>query len=621
MSFITKKWKLVSLILLAAFCVLVWIGFSANRQGGELAAFNRLQEDFYDEYLTLQEERVRVAAIAHNGAGHDEIINQLEIMHEQAEKTYEVMIKMHETASRIEIVEEEDEVSIFVTSVYAGSFQDFGKNVIWNLPLVGRLAHGFDTTTDSIRLGLYKAYNSGIVGDQEILDELMRKKDIKTREELLTAPPEDITWVFSHARSTEASPTINNEVNLAEVAVKGGVAAVKAYFDGVLLVTGGKSIDVQSELLNQLGVSSDLQSFVKMGLGDATGGEYLKDKAKEQFLELYEYVLTPEEITAIVEQDSEEIKAILARAKGIEEEENKSTKTLLALSQTALNLSKQVVKNSDIDENLPYHEWSLEAQRELAQKLNVEEEKGPLMISAKTKSGGITQYLLPSGMWDILTSSKGTMPRYTYDVNKENGKTGSMISLTTRLANAKKAQTLIEQESLTYEKLEELGLLTSEDIAVLNSQNEKKSAGISKLLQPLRNLLQYRQRSDVNKQDVVNKYDESNGDDSDSNYVPDTATNNDTCIENWICEEWDPCADGTQNRVCSDHNKCGSVLKNGRPIRTIETQSCQNSSGNQSGGSNCSGDGSLLDQVCRGDRPQESLGDWGRVDTSLLDEE
>jgi len=42
--------------------------------------------------------------------------------------------------------------------VYAGALTVFYQNVIWNLPVVSRLAHGFDSTTDHLRLGLYKGY-------------------------------------------------------------------------------------------------------------------------------------------------------------------------------------------------------------------------------------------------------------------------------------------------------------------------------------------------------------------------------------------------------------------------------------------------------------------------------
>jgi len=568
-----KHWKLISLALLVIFGLSILINY-INKSSGPFTTYNRFHDDFYDEYKTLQEERVRIAAFAYAGAGDEVIINQLEKMHKQAQKTYDIMIKMYETAQKIGATDDTQSI-LLAAPVYAGALQDFGKDVIWNLPIVGRLANGFDTMTDSIRLGLYKSYSSGIVGDQEIIEELMSVRGLALREELLTAPPEDITWILQHVQGTEATSTVSKEINIAKVALKGGVSAVKAYFDGILLVTGGKSIDVQGEILNQLGVSSDLQSFIKMGLGETTGGEYLKEKIKEQLLNVYEYVLTPKELDALVNKDSEEIIKILVRAKGMEEEGQKETiKTILALSQTGLELAMKTAEESQVDDNLPYHEWPLEKQRELAQKLNVEEEKGPIIVSGKEKSGGVTKYFIPPGVWNILMSSNGNVPRYIYDVHKENGKTGSLISLTTRLVNAKITEEIIEQQGTTFEQLEEEGLLTVEDLANVDIQQIDDENGIYKLLQPLVNLVTNPPWTQKQKTTYDNNDDNDNNKDNsiETQEIGTDKSNGSTsnCVRNWQCGSWSACECGIQRRQCGDINACGTDDFESQPITERE---------------------------------------------------
>ncbi len=43
-----------------------------------------------------------------------------------------------------------------------------------------------------------------------------------------------------------------------------------------------------------------------------------------------------------------------------------------------------------------------------------------------------------------------------------------------------------------------------------------------------------------------------------------------TCKENWTCSEWSECIAGTQTRICTDQNKCGTT-KN----KPDESQSCE----------------------------------------------
>jgi len=613
-----SKFKKPFILILLIIGVISVINYFIKTKSGPYNKYNNLQSRFHQEYKTLQEERVRVAALAQAGEDEKTIIKQIDTMHTQAQKTYDTLVEMYETAQEIEITKD-DRVTFLVRPVYAKSLTDFGKDVIWNLPLVGRLANGFDATTDSLRLGLYKAYHNGIEGDQEVIEELMRERGIDSPEKLLTAPAKDITWVFSNVRSSEAADTIANEVDLAEVAVKGGISAVKAYFDGVLLVTGVKTIDIQGEILNQLGVSPDLQSFIKMGLGDTTAEEYVEGKLKDQFLELYEYTLTPEEINSIMNEDSEEIKAILARAKeDASEGQNESIKSILALSETALNLAKEVAEKDDIDTVTPYHEWPLETQRELAQVLNSEEEKGPLLVSGETKSGSLTNYLVPSGAWNILTSSKGNIPGYIYNFEKDNGKTGSLISLTTRLANAKAAEEMFELEATTYEQLEEEGLLTAEDITRYTNQTRarEENTGISKLLQPLRNLIQNPPWEKKNTQDThIPLENQDPGIDNDGiGNQPLDAGNSILPGGHWMCEDWDPCNDGVQNRKCWD----GDLDENKKVIYNIETRECENqnnttdvqdNSNNQSDDQtvkNCTSSNPVLNAVCSGQRPPSS---------------
>ena len=651
--FLIEKPKVVSFISLLIIIALIFFNTSYlnifNPQRKNLSDFNKTSQSFYKEYKKLQEERVRLASLGYKESSQKDLLNQMNKMHKQAEKTYQQMIALYNISKKINVEPDSTSQTFLAKPVYAGALTDFTKNVIWNLPVVSRLAHGFDSTTDHLRLGLYKGYfnakDSGLPeAPIEYLD-IFKSRGLEKPEDILTAPAEVVTAIQQRMLGHEVGDY--SEVDLAKAAVKSGIGGVKAYFDGILVVTGAKSIDVKGEVLNQLGIPPDLQEFVKIKLGSSTAGEYIADKAKEKLLELYEYILTPAEIDAIMNEDTEEIKKIILRAKGekIEPEDNKdesNIKTILALSDEALNMSKQIAEQNNIDKDTLYHNWPKEIQRELALKLNEEEEKQPLLISGKTESGSITPYLIPSGMWQVLTSSQGNIPTFIRNVKKEQGRTSSLINLVTRLKNAKKAAGILEQESATFEQIEDEGLLEGVELESDNKQGSyKKDTGMQKILNPLiefiknppwknfgqksacepnwkctdwapciKGDIQMRNCTDVNgcgykvdKDMLFRPCLENNQQDNYEQEEKDVQ-----CIPDWQCSAWSACTNSLQNRDCQDKNNC-----NTNQSKPEISQACQDSSSNSSnsGGTgeakrDCSSSYGLLKAICEGHRPTQS---------------
>lgn len=523
--------------------------------------FNRLSLDFQTEYTKLSEERVRLAAMAQAGKSEDELLGQLKTIHSQAEKTYKVMLGLYQAAEEMEV---EKEIS-FLSQAYAQETKQmtFLKSIIRNLPLVGRLAYGFDSATDHIRMGLYKAYvevkNSNSPNDIKEIEEIFKESGIEKPQDILTASSEVVLNV--HRNSRTYIPAVDENVDLAKIAIQSGVGAVKAYFDGCLLVTGVKSIDLQGEVLNQLGISSDLQSFIKLTLGEKTAGEYVKEKLMEKFLEVYEYALTPKEIEAIMNEDAEEVKDILRKINQQKEEGQQEAgeegvgtpQAILALSNEALRVSQEIAESEKIAESTPYHQWPKEAQRKAAQKLNELEKKGPLLAVGQTTTDrrNVGSYLIPSGVWDLITVSSGKTPILNYGLEKERGETVSLVNFNTNLSSVSLAKEILETEPFTLEEAEELGVFKEEDI---ETGGEGKKEIIVGGIIPSWCKRSCRDRNSSKCKECLVSF-------GSKKETP--------CQPNWQCDSWSECIGGRQERVCRDLNGCGT--DKGKPATS---QSC-----------------------------------------------
>jgi len=402
--------------------------------------FNQSFFAFHEEFKKLQEERIRLGALAYGEASEDQLLDQMLKIQSQAEKAYQELMNLYEAAEKIAASPK----ASLVSPVYAQKWAiDFLKGVIANTPLIGRIVGGFNSSCDHIRLGLYKAYHQtmaeGEEPDKEKIKALFKKAGFKKPEDVLTYDGKKLLQFYKTNRIDD--PFINEQISIAKIAIKTGTAAVKGYFDGILLVTGVKSIDLAGDVMKQLGIPSDLKDFIKIGLGKKTAGEYLRGKIKDKFLNVFEQVLTPKEIEAVMKEDTEEIKRILKKVKenadkvGTTGEWEEVTleelkKGLLALNKDLKNLQEEVSKTLGT-EGTPYHQWPKETQREMAIKINAKDE--PMIISAVTTSGALTPYLFPTGVWEILTTSAGNLPTLHQEVEKKPGEEISLVNLTAQI--------------------------------------------------------------------------------------------------------------------------------------------------------------------------------------------
>lgn len=481
-----NKWKKISLICVLAIVgvVLVNIFWLSPRLSGRkyVADFNQNSIDFHEEYKKLQEERVRLGALAYNKADEDKLLDQMDTIQAQAQRAYDELIGLYQAAWQIQ---KQGERLSFFHPAYAQEWaMDFVKNVLSATPIIGRLVKGFNSSTDHIRLGVYKAYynimKTGEEPDKEEIKAVFKKAGLKKPEDILTCPAKTVINLYRVQRHHIYD--IRDEVNLAKVAAQQGASAVLGYFDGILVVTGVKEMDIAGtavdKILDKMGVPSDIKNFVSIGLSEKKGGlvdveidvskknvkKYLKDKLKEKALEIYEDILTPKQIKILLSEDTkakeellEELKRTGEWGKEEEKEEEKSIiKTLLGVTKKAADIAKKILKEVG---DLPYHLWPKEKQREAAEKLNQIEE--PLMVSAKTKTKKkVTPYLIPNGIWDLIMSSAKKLPGHKPQVEKKPNQKTSLVKISADLANiANFTPGLLRMEvaeKMTLENLEEI---------------------------------------------------------------------------------------------------------------------------------------------------------------------
>jgi len=336
-----------------------------------VTSFNQKTSQFYDEFVTLQIERVRLAKAAQDGEDISPLLDQMEKIQKQAEKAYHILNDLYLLASKIEGGEEMTFIPFFLaTPVLAQEKHGLVGTILYWTPVVGRFVTAFDQVSEGVRLGIYKTYQrtlkEGESVDKQAMEKMFKEAGLSKPEDIFSCDPFKLRK-FYH----DNYPQFEEEVDYAKIAAKGLEQGVLAYVDGILAITSG-DMPIPD-------VPTDVEDYLNIVLGKETVKEYLKGKLPDTGFEILE-----ESVTAP------------------EEPEEKVT---IAVK----NEVEDIITGVLAGQIQPYDDWTIEEKRAVAEKLNELEE--PLMTAIKTETAETTSIILvPEGEWDVLSTIEETAP-------------------------------------------------------------------------------------------------------------------------------------------------------------------------------------------------------------------
>ena len=366
----------------------------------QVNVFNQKMLIFYDQYVVLQQERVRLAKLGYEKADDEQILDQMAKARNQASQVYATLKEMEDIARGLEEQEQEQGQVGLIPMAWAKDEkkklsyrQKYGLvgAILSKIPVVGKLVNGFDTVHESARMGIYKAYQKSSGVDTDILDEELKRCGLNKIDDIFTC---NFTVVDTIIREAKTFPEglgyeFRNEVSLAKAAAELGRAATLAYVDGILAATGGQSMDPDI-------LPSDLEDFLKIILGKETIKDYLQSKAVNTGMKVWRKAVDPEETRKRREKRK-------YKDEGRQKEEEVIT--------TVVNKKvRETVKEVVGDEDKSYDELTPEQKRELAEKLNELEKEGALIIIKKDEAGEEIELPVPEGEWDVLCTEEEVMP-------------------------------------------------------------------------------------------------------------------------------------------------------------------------------------------------------------------
>ena len=364
-----------------------------------VTSFDLKTSQFYDEFVVLQIERVRLAKMAQEGQNITQLLDQMEKIHKQAEKICHILSDLYLLASRIEKGEETAFIPSFLaTPVLAKEKHGLVGTILLWTPIIGRLVEGYDQVSEGIRLGVYKTYQrtmkEGEPVDKKEIKKTFEEAGFSKPEDIFSCDPEELRQFYRHHYSE-----FREEVDLAKIAAKTGEKAVLAYIDGILAATSG---DMPTP-----DIPGDLEGYLKMVLGKETVKEHLAKKLKGAGFELLE------ESVAGLKKPQEKVTIAVKN-----EVENIVTGVLTGQTESSQMPPVEARTGMIAGEIQPYEDWTTEEKRAVALKVNEIEE--PLVVVTKTETEETTNRLfVPEGEWDVLSSVEGTAPVLVEDAKVE----------------------------------------------------------------------------------------------------------------------------------------------------------------------------------------------------------
>jgi len=357
----------------------------------QVNVFNQKMSVFYDQYIVLQQERVRLSKLGYDEADEKQILDQMAKTRDQASQVYTTLKEMEDIARGLE-EQEQKQVGLIPMAWAKDEKQKLSYRqkyglvgaILSKLPVVGKLVDGFDTVHESVRIGIYKAYKESSGVDTDILDEELKLCGLNKIEDVFTC---NFTVVDTIMRRAKGFPEglgydFRNEISLAKEAAKLGQAATLAYVDGILAATGSQSPDEDI-------IPTDLEDYLKIMLDAQEVQDYINNKKTDIGMKILRKVVKPEETQ---KQEEEIITTVV----------NKKVR----------NAVKEVIG----DEDRSYDELTPEQKRELAEKLNKLEKEGALIIVRKDEAGEEIELPIPEGEWDVLCTEKEMMPAVSENV-------------------------------------------------------------------------------------------------------------------------------------------------------------------------------------------------------------
>lgn len=186
---ITMKKKIIFAIIIIALILLIDIStIFPEKEVIEPEIFNQKMITFYDQYFSLQQERVRLAKLGYESAFAEEILDQMSVARNKAKEALNTLQEMENIARELET----QETVGLILSVWAREKLPYRKKyglagaILSKIPLIGRLVDGFDAVHESARMGIYKAYQSTLPDDRPILEKELKKCGLEKIEDIFT---------------------------------------------------------------------------------------------------------------------------------------------------------------------------------------------------------------------------------------------------------------------------------------------------------------------------------------------------------------------------------------------------------------------------------------------------
>lgn len=359
----------------------------------QVNVFNQKMLIFYDQYVVLQQERVRLAKLGYEKADDEQILDQMAKARNQASQVYNTLKELETIARSFEEQEQEQEQASLISAAWAKDKklsyrQKYGLvgAILSKIPVVGKLVDGFDTVHESARMGIYKAYQKSSGVDTDILDEELKRCGLNKIDDIFTCNFTVVSTIIQEAKGFPEGLgyEFREEVGLAKAAAKLGHAAILAYVDGISAATDPDILP------------GDLEDFLKMMVDEQIIKDYIQNKKNDTGVKIWRKAVDPEETRKRREKRK-------YKDEGRQKEEEVIT---TVVNKKVRDAVKEVVG----DEDKSYDELTPEQKRELAEKLNELEKEGALIIIKKDEAGEKIELPVPEGEWDVLCTEEEVMP-------------------------------------------------------------------------------------------------------------------------------------------------------------------------------------------------------------------
>ncbi|MBU1146148.1 hypothetical protein KKD80_01190 [Patescibacteria group bacterium] len=432
----------VIILVVAGISFFAWQNFTKQTD-----SFDQQALSLYNEYSKLQEENVRLSMYGYENYNTEQMLDQMKVVRDGAQKVYDLFIDLQKQAEKIEnnfLVRLKLVKPVFAEQTYRQKYGLVGA-ILSKVPVVGKLVDGFDTVHESARLGIYKAYQNCSEVDRDILDAELKKNGINSIDEIFTCNFVKVDNITREASSLEEGlgDLFIEEVSLAKAAAEMGKAGTLAYVDGILAATGVQSVEPDV-------LPGDLEDFLKIMLDKETVTEYLKSKAISTGFEILHESVDP----AAESPSDDDAEIIIATAQEVQI----AIYGVLAGEIDSAELTKNDPRTGLIAGQIqPYDQWTVKEKRAVAEKLNELEKNKTLMTMAKTTTGS-AQVSVSAGDYEVIDIVENAVPVVNKEVKIDQGMITSIVNMFARIEELRKNPVLVQEifeKSQVYEPGEE----------------------------------------------------------------------------------------------------------------------------------------------------------------------